>query len=114
MDNQSLEYIGNSEIVLIGIGEDFDNREDALDAYNKLFELVKDKRHFVISLCVLELGVGLKYPTVIRFPFEKIVFVNNKAVMLRVNRKLYQSTEELKEKCVGIKADPIDYINQVE
>ena len=32
MDNQSLEYIRNSEIVLIGIGEDFDNREDALDA----------------------------------------------------------------------------------
>ena len=29
MDNQSLEYIRNSEIVLIGIGEDFDNREDA-------------------------------------------------------------------------------------
>lgn len=156
MDKQVLEHIGDSEIVLIGIGEDFDNREDASDAYNKLYELVKDKRHFVISLCednaiynslfdeenivtpldgneekwnkynkwitltlnhslcVLELGVGLKYPTVVRFPFEKIVFVNNKAVMIRVNRKLYQSTEELKDKCIGIKADPIDYINQVE
>ena len=156
MDNKSLEYIRNSEVVLIGIGEDFDNREDAITAYNKLYELVRDKRYFVISLCedgniynsqfeeenivtpldgnekkwnkynkwisltlnhslcVLELGVGLKFPTVVRFPFEKIVFVNNKAIMIRVNRKLYQSTEELKNKCVGIKADPIDYINQVE
>lgn len=34
-------------------------------------------------LCVLELGVGMEYPSVIRFPFEKVVFYNQKAFMYR-------------------------------
>lgn len=49
------------------------------------------------SLCILELGVGLKYPSVIRWPFEKTAYFNEKAVF-RVHERLYQLTEELKER----------------
>lgn len=61
------------------------------------------------ELCVLELGAGMEYPMVIRFPFEKIVFFNRKAFLFRVHSRLYQMTEELKGRGVSIKSDPIHF-----
>lgn len=61
-------------------------------------------------LCILELGVGMEYPTVIRFPFEKIVFYNQKAFMYRIHTKLYQVSEEMRGRSIGIQADAVDYI----
>ena len=37
------------------------------------------------KLCILELGVGFAYPSVIRFPFEKIAYFNQKARLVRVH-----------------------------
>lgn len=62
------------------------------------------------KLCIIELGVGLKYPTIIRWPFEKIAFCNNKASFVRVHNLLYQLTEELKGKGISIEADPIKFL----
>lgn len=42
------------------------------------------------KLLLLELGVGLSYPTVIRWPFEKIAVLNQKAHLLRVHAALSQ------------------------
>ncbi len=65
-------------------------------------------------ICVLELGVGMKYPTVIRWPFEKVAFINNKAKFVRVHEQLYQLTEDIKEKGISIKENPIDFLrNQI-
>lgn len=65
------------------------------------------------KLCVLELGVGMKYPTVIRWPFEKVVFFNQKAELFRVHSKLYQMTEEIKEKGYGICCSPTDFVKEL-
>ena len=62
------------------------------------------------KLCVLELGVGMKYPSVIRWPFEKIVFFNQKSSFFRVHSKLYQLTEEISERGYKIKEKPIDFL----
>lgn len=63
---------------------------------------------------VLELGVGMQYPTVIRWPFEKVTFINNKAKFVRVHEKLFQLTEDIKEKGVSIEENPIDFLrNQI-
>lgn len=62
------------------------------------------------NICVLELGVGMKYPTIIRWPFEKIVFCNQKASFVRVHRTLFQLSEELHGKGNSIQADPVDFI----
>lgn len=62
------------------------------------------------KLCVLELGVGLEYPTVIRFPFEKIIFYNQKAFLYRVHPTLYQLGEEIADKGLGIKENPVDFL----
>ena len=62
------------------------------------------------KLCIIELGVGMNYPTIIRWPFEKIAYCNNKASFVRVHDFLYQMTEELGQKGIGIKANPIDFL----
>ena len=66
------------------------------------------------SLCVLELGVGMEYPTVVRFPFEKMVFYNQKAFMYRVHPTLYQMGEEIGIRGVGICRDPVDFLCEAE
>lgn len=66
------------------------------------------------KICVIELGVGMKYPTVIRWPFEKVTFINNKAKFVRVHEQLYQLTEDIKEKGSSIKENPVDFLrNQI-
>lgn len=62
------------------------------------------------KVCILELGVGMKYPTIIRWPFEKIAFCNQKASFIRVHRTLYQLSEELHGKGNSIEADPIEFL----
>ena len=62
------------------------------------------------KLFVLELGVGMKFPTVIRWPFEKAAYFNRKAFFCRVNQDLYQLTEELAGKGVGISQNAIEWL----
>lgn len=61
-------------------------------------------------LVVVELGVGMQCPSVIRWPFEKIAYFNQKASFWRINEKLYQLTEELKEKGIAISMNAIDWL----
>lgn len=62
------------------------------------------------KLCILELGVDLRYPSVIRFPFDKTAYYNQKAVFFRINNSVYQHTAENKEKGISIKDNPIHFI----
>ncbi len=64
------------------------------------------------SLLLIELGVSLDYPTVIRWPFEKVAFVNNKAHLIRVHDKLYHHTPEIKDKTDSIQMNSVNYILQ--
>lgn len=65
------------------------------------------------KLCVLELGVGLKYPSVIRWPFEKTVIYNNKAFFLRVHEKLSQLTPEISEKGHSIAVNAVEFLANI-
>ncbi len=64
------------------------------------------------NLLVLELGVSLDYPNVIRWPFEKVTMINKGAHLVRVHNKLYQHTPEISAKTDSIKMDSVDYILQ--
>ena len=61
------------------------------------------------KLCVLELGVGMEYPTVIRFPFERIVFFNQKAFFYRIHPTLYQIDEQIGDRGCAVIESPVDY-----
>lgn len=62
------------------------------------------------KLCVLEFGVGMEYPTVIRFPFEKIVFYNQKAYLYRIHPVLYQVGENMGGRGCAIRENPVDFL----
>ena len=54
------------------------------------------------KVCLLELGAGLDYPSVFRFPFEKMTFFNQKAICFRVHSFLYQLTEEMAARSISV------------
>ena len=62
------------------------------------------------NLCVLELGAGMQFPQIIRFPFEKVAYFNQKSRFFRIHSKLYQLTEELREKGVSIAENSVDFL----
>lgn len=62
------------------------------------------------KVCILELGVNLDYPSVIRFPFEKMGYYNQKASFVRVNEKLYHLTKELHERGISVAKNAIDWL----
>lgn len=66
------------------------------------------------KLCILELGVGMQFLQIIRFPFEKVAYVNQKAYFYRVHSRLYHLTEELKEKGVSVPQNPVDFLLSME
>lgn len=65
------------------------------------------------KLLVLELGVGMQFPSVVRWPFEKVAFFNQKASFWRVNENLYHLSEELKEKGTSISQNAIDWLQNL-
>lgn len=65
------------------------------------------------KLVMLELGEGFETPTVIRWPFEKVATVNNKAVLVRVNDKFWQVSEDIEEKAITVKKGGIEFIKEL-
>lgn len=65
------------------------------------------------NLCILELGVGLEMPSVIRWPFEKTAFYNQKAKMIRIHHTYYQVNEEISDRSYGLKENAVKYIADV-
>ena len=156
-----IDQINDAEMVLIGIGEEFEqceDRETILGAYNKLHDYIGKKNYYIVSMCkdsliyesnnqksnistplcdgiegidlnekwdlylnwltctlnrkllIIELGVSMNMPQVIRWPFEKTIMINNKASMIRVNNNIPNIPAEIKNKAVGIKESAIDFI----
>lgn len=64
------------------------------------------------KLVILELGEGFMQPTVIRWPFEKTVMINQKACIYRVHKTFYQIADEIKERAVAVKADSVEFVSQ--
>lgn len=81
---------------------------DAWQDYNKWLQSTINKK-----LLIIEAGVGLAYPTVIRFPFEKTAFYNQKSVMYRIHETLAFSTPELKERCICVKSNPVELLKNI-
>lgn len=81
---------------------------DMWQIYNKWLQGTINKK-----LCILELGVGMRFPTVIRWPFEKVAYFNQKATLYRVHSKLYQITEEIKDRSFGIESEPMEFLKEL-
>lgn len=62
------------------------------------------------KLLILELGVGLSYPSVIRMPFERTVQFNQKASMVRVHSKLALTAPEIAQRSYCVSEEPIAFL----
>lgn len=61
------------------------------------------------KLLILELGVGLNAPQVIRWPFETTVSLNNKAELIRMNETLPNIPSEISNKATSIKENSVSF-----
>ncbi len=65
------------------------------------------------NLLVLELGVGLLRPGIIRFPFEKITMINQKASLIRIHAHLYQLPKELADRGHSVQENAPHFLNHM-
>lgn len=79
---------------------------DKWDVYMKWLQGTLNRR-----LVLLELGVGLQFPTVIRWPFEKTVMYNQKAVLFRIHEKLPMLTADIAKRGYSCHKNSVDVIS---
>lgn len=65
------------------------------------------------KLVLLELGVGFNTPTIIRFPFEKLVREHENISMIRLNLDQAIIPESFGKRAVGINADMAESIRDI-
>lgn len=168
--------IENADMVLIGIGSQLslskEKKEDILQVYQNVYELVKDKPWFVVTLntddliyesnfhsmlvvapcgsdasgnvvtnedydesqylpqwqfymnwltstlgkklCILELGVGMEYPSVVRMPFERTIQLNQKSSLIRIHSSLAFVPEEIASRSLCIMKKPSEIFVKID
>lgn len=62
------------------------------------------------SLVILELGEGFATPTVMRWPFEKIIYFNRKSRLYRINESFYQLPKETEERGVSVHENSVRWM----
>ena len=73
--------------------------------YTKWLQGTVNKR-----LCILELGSGMMFANILRFRFEKIAGLNQKAEFVRVHKNLYQIPAEISGRGRGIAQNAVDFM----
>ena len=61
----------------------------------------------------MELGAGFNTPTIIRFPFEKLVREHDNISLIRLNLEQAAVPESFGERAVGIHADMAESMNEI-
>ena len=77
-----------------------ENWHDAEERFGYFLSECKDKK-----TVLLELGVGFNTPTIIRFPFEKLVREHENITLIRLSRSKAMVPASLGDRAVGINAD---------
>lgn len=65
------------------------------------------------KLCIIELGAGMEFPNIIRWPFEKVCFYNQKSSFWRIHSSLYQLSEEIEARGKSVRKDPVIFLNEL-
>lgn len=65
------------------------------------------------KLCILELGVGMEFPSIVRWPFEKTCFYNQKSSFWRVHSSLYQLSEEIGARGNSVSKSPLLFLKEI-
>lgn len=82
---------------------------NAWDSYTAWLQRTLNRK-----LVMIELGEGFDTPTVIRWPFEKVAAINNKATLIRVNKSFWQISEDIVAKAISVKMSGTDFLKNME
>lgn len=63
------------------------------------------QKHQGKNLVLLEIGVGFNTPSIIRFPFENMVYHNGKTILIRINKDYPFVSEEIRNKAISFQED---------
>lgn len=66
------------------------------------------------NILLLELGIGFNTPGIIRFPFEKMTFMDSNTKLIRFNKHHPKVPKEIKEKSIEVKEDINSVIRSVK
>lgn len=62
------------------------------------------------KLLIIELGEDFLRPNLMRWPFERIVMINQKSHLVRVSSKFAQLPEDIGDRAFSISLSPLDYL----
>ena len=63
---------------------------------------------------MIELGEGFLIPNLIRWPFEKVTFINQKSVLYRINGQLPQLPENISERAAAVSESSYDFLQELK
>lgn len=76
--------------------------------YNRWLGLTLNKK-----LVILELGSDFLYASLLRWPFEKVTMLNQKALLIRVNEQFPQGIPEIKERILSVSMNPKEFVKSI-
>lgn len=76
--------------------------------YNRWLGLTLNKK-----LVILELGSDFLYASLLRWPFEKVTMLNQKAFLIRVNERLPQGIPQIKERFMSVSMSPREFVKSI-
>ena len=85
-----------------------EEEEKQWDFYNKWLSSSLAKK-----LVIVELGEDFSTPNVIRWPFERIVMINQKAKMYRVHSTFYQIPKEIGDRACAFEMNGAQFIKEL-
>ena len=90
----------NSTYYMARINQLSGNREEASKLFDEYLSKINGEK-----VVFLELGVGYNTPTIIRLPFEHLVFNNPNSYLIRINKDFPNGVEENKHKIISFDED---------
>lgn len=82
---------------------------EAWDSYTAWLQKTLNRK-----LVMIELGESFDTPTVIRWPFEKVAAINNKATLIRVNKNFWQISEDIAAKAISVRMSGLEFLKNME
>lgn len=83
--------------------------DKACDNYSSFLKEIQNKK-----VVFMELGVGFNTPTIIRYPFEQMTYINSNATIIRLNRDYPNGQVENENKTIAFEEDMMDVISSLQ
>lgn len=88
--------------------ENMEEEEKQWDFYNKWLSSSLAKK-----MVILETGEDFSNPNIIRWPFERIVMINQKSKLYRVNNTFYQIPKEINDRAQAVEMNGAQFIKEL-